>query len=116
MKNPTKTRIPQQGDIFWVNLSPTKGHEQHGMRPCYVVTPEIYNQIGLCLVCPITSQVKGYGSEFPLPEGSQTTGVILVDHLRNVDWEIRSVRWVERLPLSARQQVAQRLTVLIEPR
>jgi mRNA interferase MazF len=37
------------------------GHEQSGRRPALVLSPSSYNnKVGLAILCPITSQVKGY--------------------------------------------------------
>ena len=59
-----KTYIPRDGDIVWVDLSPTRGREQAKVRPAIVVSPKSYNQkTNLALMCPITSVTKGYPFE-----------------------------------------------------
>src|SRR5208282_3786959 len=63
--------IPQRGDAVWITLDPQAGHEQAGRRPALVLSPSAYNgRVGLALLCPITSQVKGYPFGVPLPAGS----------------------------------------------
>ena len=53
--------IPERGDIVWITMNPTVGHEQSGRRPALVLSPAAYNgKVGLAILCPITSQVKGY--------------------------------------------------------
>lgn len=32
-----------RGDIVWADLSPTRGHEQRGIRPVLVLSPEVFN-------------------------------------------------------------------------
>lgn len=108
-------KIPQQGDIYWMNLSPTKGHEQAGKRPCYVLSPAIYNRIGLCLVCPITSNAKGYGGEYELPKYLKTEGVVLTDHIRNVDWKQRSMGYFESFQKQDRHTLYLRINTLLKP-
>lgn len=89
---------PSQGDLVWLDFEPTKGHEQSGHRPALVLTPERYNRITeLAVVCPITSHVKGYPFEIPIPEKSQVGGVLLTDQIRNVDWKNRSCRFIEKV-------------------
>ncbi|MFP4410402.1 type II toxin-antitoxin system PemK/MazF family toxin [Coleofasciculus sp.] len=62
--------VPQRGDIIWLNFSPQTGREQAGRRPALVISPIRYNRrVGLALVCPITTKVKGYTFEVPIPEG-----------------------------------------------
>ncbi len=34
---------------------------------------------------------RGYPFEVPLPEGGTITGVVLADHVKNLDWEARRV-------------------------
>ncbi|MBU3668997.1 MAG: type II toxin-antitoxin system PemK/MazF family toxin [Candidatus Taylorbacteria bacterium] len=48
----------KQGDIVLVDLNPTTGHEQSGVRPAVVVSSSIFSYSGLCIVCPITSVIK----------------------------------------------------------
>jgi mRNA interferase MazF len=40
-------RIPSRGEIWFVNLNPTTGHEQQGLRPVLVVTEKEFNRLGL---------------------------------------------------------------------
>ena len=47
-------RIPSRGEIWFVNLNPTAGREQQGIRPVLVVSEKEFNRLGLCVVCPIT--------------------------------------------------------------
>lgn len=47
-----------QGDIVLVNLNPTKGHEQSGIRPVVVVSTNNFSYSGMVIVCPITSVIK----------------------------------------------------------
>lgn len=39
-----KEYIPKQGDIIYVNLNATKGHEQKGMRPAIVISTNVFNK------------------------------------------------------------------------
>jgi mRNA interferase MazF len=64
-----------------------------------VLTPRSYNRLTrLCVVCPITSRVKGYPLESPVPPGGDTIGAVLCDHVRSVDWEHRGATFVEKAP------------------
>ncbi|MCX6787253.1 MAG: endoribonuclease MazF [Candidatus Kaiserbacteria bacterium] len=85
------TYIPDRGDIVWLDFNPIRGHEQSGRRPALVISSEKYNaKSGLALVCPITSQIKGY----PFEVGFKTKtvqGVILADQIRGIDWSQRNV-------------------------
>lgn len=83
---------PKQGEIVWIDFDPQSGHEQAGRRPALVVSKTTYNQrIGRAFVCPITSKVKGYPFEVPVKTAT-ITGVVLSDHLKNVDWKTRNTK------------------------
>jgi mRNA-degrading endonuclease toxin of MazEF toxin-antitoxin module len=61
-------RAPERGDIVWLQLNPQAGKEQAGHHPALVISPKSYNQrVGLALLCPITSRIKGYPFEVELP-------------------------------------------------
>ena len=67
--------VPARGDAVWITLDPQAGHEQAGRRPALVLSPGNYNgRVGLALLCPITSQVKGFPFEVVLPEGLPVAG------------------------------------------
>ncbi len=84
------TDAPRRGDVVWVSLNPQAGHEQAGRRPALVLSPIDYNQrVGLALMCPVTSSVKGYPFEVPLPEDLEVGGVVLADQVRSLDWRTR---------------------------
>ena len=81
---------PKRSDIVWLTFTPQAGHEQAGHRPALVLSPERYNRkVGLALACPITSQVKGYPFEVPIPPGLEVSGVVLADQVKSLDWKAR---------------------------
>ena len=107
--------VPSRGDIVWLQFDPQSGHEQAGRRPALVVSPRAYNgTVGLALVCPITSRVKGYPFEVPLPEGGQVRGAILSDQLKSLDWRARRATRIETVSDDLMEEVAARITPLIQ--
>lgn len=80
-----------RGSIVLVELDPTVGHEQQGVRPCVVVSdPDVISGQHFPLVCvvPITG-TPGEGLLYP-PVGPGQTGLAkksyaLIDHLRSLD-------------------------------
>lgn len=90
-------RVPDRGDIFWIDFNPQAGREQAGRRPALILSPKAYNaRAGLALACPITSQAKGYPFEVPLGESGKIRGVVLADHLKSLDWRSRKPLFAER--------------------
>ena len=87
--------IPTRGDLIWLEFDPQAGHEQGGRRPALVLSAYGYNaKTKRCLVCPITSKVKGYPFEVLLPENLPIQGVVLADHLKNLDWFARRAVYI----------------------
>jgi mRNA interferase MazF len=110
------TYIPERGDVIWIMFNPQAGHEQAGHRPAVVLSPKAYNgKVGLALLCPITSQVKGYPFEVLLPEGLPISGAILSDQVKNLDWKAREAKKICYLPDDVMNKVLQRVKALLEP-
>ena len=108
--------VPSRGDIVWLQFTPQAGHEQAGHRPALVISPRSYNQrVGLALLCPITSNVKGYPFEVVVPSGLKTTGAVLCDQVKSLDWRVRAAKYVESLPEEAFEEVIARILTLVDP-
>jgi mRNA interferase MazF len=81
---------PRRGDLVWLDFAPQAGHEQSGRRPALILSPEAYNRkTGLALACPITTRKKGYAFEVELSPPLAVSGVVLSDHIRSIDWQVR---------------------------
>ena len=113
MKKPAY--VPAQGDLIWFDFDPQAGHEQGGHRPAVVLSAKAYNQlIGLALVCPVTSRVKGYPFEVKLPDGLPVTGVAPSDHVKNHDWRARRAKFIGKLDDATLTAVLQRARSLLQ--
>jgi mRNA interferase MazF len=81
----------ERGTVVFVELDPTVGHEQRGVRPCVVVSdPDVIadQRYPLVAIVPVTG-TPGEGALYPmlLPgrSGLTKTSYALVDHVRSVD-------------------------------
>jgi mRNA interferase MazF len=109
-----ETYSPKRGDIVWLQFDPQAGHEQAGRRPALVISPESYNsKVGLALMCPITSKVKGYPFEVVLPDDLKVTGAVLADQIKSLDWRTRQASFVCEVPRGFVEEVLDKLGVLI---
>ncbi len=105
---------PNRGDIVWINFDPQAGHEQAGRRPALILSPESYNsKVGLTILCPITSEKKGYPFEVQIPDGLPVRGVVLSDQAKSMDWKIRKTEFNCKLDNQSVEQVLQRLHTLL---
>ena len=112
-----RTYVPDRGDIVWLQFDPRVGHEQAGRRPAFVVSPRAYNRkVGLAVFCPVTSKVKGYPFEVPLPEGGKASGAVLSDQLKSLDWRARKATRFDRATEEVVQEVTARILALVDPK
>lgn len=106
--------VPDRGDIVKLSFDPQEGHEQAGYRPAIILSPAKYNNLSsLALMCPITSQSKGFPFEVRLMDEMITSGVILSDQVKSFDWQARRVKFVERAPDALIEEVLAKLETLL---
>ena len=104
---------PDRGDVIWLNFTPQAGREQAGHRPALVLSPREYNRkTGLAVLCPITSHAKGYPFEVALTSGS-VQGVVLSDHLKNLDWKERKATFKGKAPALVLKEVMNKISTLL---
>jgi len=80
-----------RGAVVLLDLDPTVGHEQRGVRPCVVVSdPDVVSDQRFPLLCvvPVTG-TPGEGALYPElsagKSGLSKKSYALIDHLRSVD-------------------------------
>lgn len=96
----------KQGDIIKVNFNPQAGHEQAGYRPALVISNNFFNQkTNLTIVCPITNTNNRFPLHIQLDDRTETTGVILCEHVKALDLNARTYRVVEQLPKDLLEKV-----------
>jgi mRNA interferase MazF len=79
-----------------------------------VLSPRSYNaKVGLCLVCPVTQQAKGYAFEVRLPDGLPVQGVVLADHIKSADWQGRGNAPIATVPADVLDEVRAKLKPLL---
>jgi len=109
-----KAYVPKRGDVVWITMNPQAGHEQAGRRPAVVLSPEMYNEkAGLAITCPVTSQVKGYPFEVPMPSGLPVSGVILTDQVKSLDWQARNAEMICTLPSKTISEIFKKVGLLL---
>ena len=107
--------LPDRGDIVWLNFNPQAGREQAGRRPAIILTSNRYHQAtNYAVVCPITSTVKGYPFEVPLPPGLPVAGVILADQVKSIDRTVRIFEIICAAPPETIQEVLDKVAALLE--
>jgi mRNA interferase ChpB len=101
-----------------VNLDPTQGHEQKGMRPALVLSTTAFNALGTVLVAPIAQGgdfARHAGFAAPLTgAGTKTQGVALVNQIRMLDLESRKAKRIETVPEYAVEDALARLRAITD--
>lgn len=110
-------RLPDRGDIYHIDLEPTKGREQRGKRYVFVVSPAAYNKRGLCIVLSISqgetlARSTGFACTL-MGAGTRIQGVIVCDQPRTLDFTSRGARYAEIAPQQVIEEVLSRLGVLV---
>lgn len=90
--------LPSRGEVWEVNLDPTRGHEQAGSRPALVVSVDAFNHgsAGLVVVLPITTIAKGipFHVDVNPPEGGvKRPSFIKCEDVRSVSRERLIAPW-----------------------
>ena len=109
--------LPARGEIWFVNLDPTKGREQAGSRPALVVSVDAFNNgpADLVVLLPITSKAKGipFHVRSEPPEGGLSiTSFVKCEDIRSVSKE-RLVRRFGNVSPRTLAAIEDRLRILL---
>ena len=104
----------RRGDVFLVNLDPTRGGEIQKTRPCVVVSPDELNaHLRTFIVAPLTTGTHSYPFRVACRfEGK--SGYIVLDQIRTVDRE-RLVRKIGKVSSSTLEQTLAILQEMFAP-
>jgi mRNA interferase MazF len=110
-------KVPSRGEIWLVNLNPTKGHEQAGIRPALVISVNAFNQgpADLVVVLPITSKYRGipFHVKVEPPEGNlDKESFIKCEDIRSIS-KIRLEKLIGEVFKSTLSKVEDRLRILL---
>jgi len=109
---------PLRGEIWNVNLDPTKGRQQQGTRPALVVSHDRFNKgpAELVVIVPLTTTFRGIPLHVAIapPEGGvKRPSFAKCEDVRSVSKQRFSRRWgsVSATTMAA---IADRLRVLLD--
>lgn len=89
--------VPRKGDFIAVTFDPQSGHEQRGRRPALVISNDLFNRhTGLCIACPVTSTRRDFPFHVTIPEGSEVSGVVMVEQVKSIDFRTRAAKHIGR--------------------
>lgn len=106
--------IPKKGDIIWLDFDPSSGSEIMKRRPAFVISHEKFNaHVGMAVVAPITSTIRGIALEVVLTKGLKTKGSVLVYQLKSLDIAHRRAKFIEKAPSEIIKQVTEIAELII---
>ena len=98
---------PRRSDIGFLDLDPQAGNEQAKRRPVLVISDTKFNALGLAVVVPITSTEPRHAFHLPLPSSLKTTGSVMTEQIKSLDWKARKFEFVEKAPNTFTIQIRQ---------
>lgn len=105
---------PTRGDVYLIELDPTRGSEIRKTRPCLVISPDELNQhLRTVIVVPMTTGGQAYPWRVRC-RFRDRSGFVAVDQLRTVDNE-RLIRRVGRIAPSTLTAVLAVLQEMFSP-
>ena len=101
-----------------MSLDPVMGHEQQGILPVLVVSPDRSNRrMRLPIIVPITSGgafVRNAGFAASLVgAGMKKVGVVLCNQPRTIDLAARNARFLESAPSVVVEEVLKKLALIL---
>lgn len=110
--------MASRGEVWLVDLNPTRGHEQAGTRPALVVSADEFNRgpAGLAIVVPMTTTERGiplHVSVDPPEGGLDRRSFIKCEDVRSVS-EQRLVRRFGVVSHETLSLVADRLRIVLD--
>ena len=107
-------RVPDAGEVYWIDYGGPVGHEQGGRRPSLILSPAAYNARSSILVtCPISRTDRRWPFQVAISPVGHITGFALVDQLRAVDPRARHLRLAGRVSDATMQAVRLLLASLL---
>lgn len=105
-----------QGDIFYVDFNPSKGHEQKNRRPALALSHDLVAAYsGLTIVAPITTTDRNYPTYHTLKTTSKVKGKVMLDQTIALDLKARNVQKVEEhISLSELTEIIDKYKLLFD--
>jgi len=109
---------PLRGEVWLVDLNPTRGRAQAGKRPVLVVSTNGFNKspADLVVIAPITSKDKSIPWHVALqpPEGgTKSRSFIMCEAVRSVSHDRLAQRW-GAVTTATMNEVGDRLRILFD--
>lgn len=106
-----------QKDIVLINYSPTKGHEQSGLRPAVIISSDLFSITKMIITCPITTNIKNRAGSIILKKNKENNlkenSEIMTGQIRTVSVE-RVFKKIGKISQKELQDIFENLDLLFE--
>jgi mRNA interferase MazF len=117
-----RTYFPDRGDLVHVDFSPSAGHEQAGGHYGLVLSTASFAKVtGQALICPITSNVRGWSLEVFVPKGLlppkkgvDVDSVVLTYQVKSLDFRERGVAHVSHAPDDILDEALEKVRAILD--
>ena len=104
-----------RGDIVILDFNQQAGHEQKRRRPAVVISNKTFNNFTkMAIVCPITNTIKDFPLHINLNKKQKTTGTIMCEQLKTIDYIARNIIFCEKLTNETYNEVIDVINSFIE--
>lgn len=103
--------FPRRGDVYLVDLDPTRGSEIRKTRPCLILSPDDLNaNTRTVIIAPLTTGSFDYPFRMPCTFRHKN-GHVVLDQIRCVDRErlLKRVARIDELVLNESLQILQEM-------
>ena len=82
-----KKYIPKQGDVVFLDHN-----------PMIVISTNAFNKnTNMVIVVPVISNTKEFPTHYQLEDTKKIQGSVLCEHIRSIDYEVRNLKFIEKL-------------------
>lgn len=108
----------KQREIWYTDLNPAKGSEQHGYRPVVIVSGNTMNKyLQIVITCPLTTKIKAYKGNVILDpdklNGLSNKSEVLTFHIRSIS-KNRLVKKIGTITTNQLSEIKQTLDDIIK--
>ncbi len=103
-----------RGDVYLVDLNPTKGAEIRKTRPAVIISPdEMNNTLKTIIIAPLTSTIRAYPFRVDCTF-QKKNGQIALDQIRSLDKK-RLIKNVGKFSTSKINSILSKLSMIFSP-
>lgn len=107
-----RCRVPQRGDVYWIDPNPVAGREIKDRHRFVIITPREINALGVAMAVPVTSGgsfARVSGLTVPIA-GHDTNGIAI-----EAREKAGIARYVESLDMVTINEIVSRVISVIDP-